>query len=198
MADQPPYTQNTRLCCGRPLFVSLTNSCTVSGSRGVPMGPHPRSENALCRRSWSSGNGQKDSDFDRPRAPRLGCRMRAWPAPMRPLRRRRYVFEVDEVHIDPARRTCKEAVGARTPRERSECAPPCLALSSCGPAGSDHFHRADGVSPCRTSTTRHWGPKPTGTDLRLDGFLGPGHVSTVIGQRPYRFVSAQYGLPLVT
>ena len=27
-------------------------------------------------------------------------------------------------------------------------------------------------------------------DLRLDGFLGPGHVSTVIGQRPYRFVRA--------
>jgi len=35
-------------------------------------------------------------------------------------------------------------------------------------------------------------------DLRLDGFLGPGHVSTVVGQRPYRFVAAEYGLPLVT
>jgi hydrogenase expression/formation protein HypD len=35
-------------------------------------------------------------------------------------------------------------------------------------------------------------------DLRLDGFLGPGHVSTVIGQRPYRFVTAQYAKPLVT
>src|ERR1700734_2365954 len=35
-------------------------------------------------------------------------------------------------------------------------------------------------------------------DLRLDGFLGPGHVSTVVGQRPYRFVPAQHGLPLVT
>jgi hydrogenase expression/formation protein HypD len=35
-------------------------------------------------------------------------------------------------------------------------------------------------------------------DLRLDGFLGPGHVSTVIGQRPYRFVPAHYGKPLVT
>ncbi len=35
-------------------------------------------------------------------------------------------------------------------------------------------------------------------DLRLDGFLGPGHVSSVIGQRPYRFVPAEYGLPLVT
>ena len=35
-------------------------------------------------------------------------------------------------------------------------------------------------------------------DLRLDGFLGPGHVSTVVGNRPYRFVSEQYGKPLVT
>ena len=35
-------------------------------------------------------------------------------------------------------------------------------------------------------------------DLRLDGFLGPGHVSTVVGNRPYRFVSEVYGKPLVT
>jgi hydrogenase expression/formation protein HypD len=35
-------------------------------------------------------------------------------------------------------------------------------------------------------------------DLRLDGFLGPGHVSTVVGQRPYRFVPSVYGKPLVT
>jgi hydrogenase expression/formation protein HypD len=35
-------------------------------------------------------------------------------------------------------------------------------------------------------------------DLRLDGFLGPGHVSTVIGTRPYRFVPRDYGKPLVT
>ncbi len=35
-------------------------------------------------------------------------------------------------------------------------------------------------------------------DLRLDGFLGPGHVSTVIGCRPYEFVVRQYGRPLVT
>ncbi len=34
--------------------------------------------------------------------------------------------------------------------------------------------------------------------LRLDGFLGPGHVSTVVGQRPYRFVPADYHKPLVT
>jgi hydrogenase expression/formation protein HypD len=34
-------------------------------------------------------------------------------------------------------------------------------------------------------------------DLRLDGFLGPGHVSTVIGCRPYSFISDGYGKPLV-
>lgn len=35
-------------------------------------------------------------------------------------------------------------------------------------------------------------------DVRLDGFLGPGHVSTVVGQRPYRFVPELYAKPLVT
>jgi hydrogenase expression/formation protein HypD len=35
-------------------------------------------------------------------------------------------------------------------------------------------------------------------DLRLDGFIGPGHVSTVIGNHPYRFVPRDYGKPLVT
>jgi hydrogenase expression/formation protein HypD len=34
--------------------------------------------------------------------------------------------------------------------------------------------------------------------MELDGFLGPGHVSTVIGTGPYQFVSREYGLPLVT
>jgi hydrogenase expression/formation protein HypD len=34
-------------------------------------------------------------------------------------------------------------------------------------------------------------------DLRLDGFIGPGHVSTVIGCRPYEFVARDYGRPLV-
>ncbi|MBN9619578.1 MAG: hydrogenase formation protein HypD [Actinobacteria bacterium] len=34
-------------------------------------------------------------------------------------------------------------------------------------------------------------------DLRLTGFLGPGHVSTVVGNRPYRFVPDVYGKPLV-
>jgi hydrogenase expression/formation protein HypD len=35
-------------------------------------------------------------------------------------------------------------------------------------------------------------------DLRLDGFLGPGHVSTVIGCRPYEFIPRDHGKPLVT
>ena len=34
-------------------------------------------------------------------------------------------------------------------------------------------------------------------DLRLDGFLGPGHVSTVVGIRPYEFVTRTYGKPVV-
>src|ERR1700743_2639853 len=34
-------------------------------------------------------------------------------------------------------------------------------------------------------------------DLRLSGFIGPGHVSTVVGNRPYRFVPDVYGKPLV-
>jgi hydrogenase expression/formation protein HypD len=34
-------------------------------------------------------------------------------------------------------------------------------------------------------------------DLQLDGFLGPGHVSMVIGQRPYRFIAEHYRRPLV-
>ena len=33
-------------------------------------------------------------------------------------------------------------------------------------------------------------------DLRLDGFVGPGHVSTVIGTRPYEFVAREYGKPV--
>lgn len=34
-------------------------------------------------------------------------------------------------------------------------------------------------------------------DLKLDGFLGPGHVSTVIGTRCYDFVANDYGKPIV-
>ena len=34
-------------------------------------------------------------------------------------------------------------------------------------------------------------------DLRLDGFIGPGHVSTVVGARPFEFIPATYGKPVV-
>jgi hydrogenase expression/formation protein HypD len=34
-------------------------------------------------------------------------------------------------------------------------------------------------------------------DLRLDGFIGPGHVSTVIGCRPYDFIARHHRKPLV-
>jgi hydrogenase expression/formation protein HypD len=34
-------------------------------------------------------------------------------------------------------------------------------------------------------------------DLRLDGFVGPGHVSTVVGARPFEFIAADYAKPVV-
>jgi hydrogenase expression/formation protein HypD len=34
-------------------------------------------------------------------------------------------------------------------------------------------------------------------DLRLDGLIGPGHVSTVVGARPFEFIPADYGKPVV-
>ncbi|HET8757436.1 MAG TPA: hydrogenase formation protein HypD [Solirubrobacteraceae bacterium] len=34
-------------------------------------------------------------------------------------------------------------------------------------------------------------------DLRLDGFVGPGHVCTVVGARPLAFIPADYGRPVV-
>jgi hydrogenase expression/formation protein HypD len=33
-------------------------------------------------------------------------------------------------------------------------------------------------------------------EVRLDGFIGPGHVATVIGARPFQFIPEQYGKPL--
>ncbi|MGI8863950.1 MAG: hydrogenase formation protein HypD [Solirubrobacteraceae bacterium] len=34
-------------------------------------------------------------------------------------------------------------------------------------------------------------------DLRLDGFIGPGHVCTVVGARPLEFIPQDYGRPVV-
>ena len=34
-------------------------------------------------------------------------------------------------------------------------------------------------------------------DLRLDGFIGPGHVSMVIGMRPYTFIAQEHHKPVV-
>jgi hydrogenase expression/formation protein HypD len=35
-------------------------------------------------------------------------------------------------------------------------------------------------------------------DLRLDGFIGPGHVSAVVGSDHFRFIPGEYHLPIVT
>lgn len=34
-------------------------------------------------------------------------------------------------------------------------------------------------------------------DMKIDGFIGPGHVSTVIGTRPYEFIARHYQKPVV-
>ena len=34
-------------------------------------------------------------------------------------------------------------------------------------------------------------------DLRLDGFIGPGHVATVVGARPFEFLAREHGKPVV-
>ena len=35
------------------------------------------------------------------------------------------------------------------------------------------------------------------SDVKVDGFILPGHVSTIIGKKPYEFVAARYGKPSV-
>ncbi|MCW3134706.1 MAG: hydrogenase formation protein HypD [Methanophagales archaeon] len=34
-------------------------------------------------------------------------------------------------------------------------------------------------------------------EMKIDGFINPGHVSTIIGERPYEFISKQYKMPQV-
>ncbi len=34
-------------------------------------------------------------------------------------------------------------------------------------------------------------------EMKIDGFINPGHVSTIIGERPYEFVSKRYKIPQV-
>ena len=34
-------------------------------------------------------------------------------------------------------------------------------------------------------------------DMRLDGFVGPGHVASITGCRPYEFIASDYGKPVV-
>jgi hydrogenase expression/formation protein HypD len=34
-------------------------------------------------------------------------------------------------------------------------------------------------------------------EMQIDGFIGPGHVSAVIGSKPYEFIAAEYGKPVV-
>ncbi|GAG52398.1 unnamed protein product, partial [marine sediment metagenome] len=36
-----------------------------------------------------------------------------------------------------------------------------------------------------------------GKEVNIDGFICPGHVSAIIGSRPYNFIAAQYSIPCV-
>ena len=87
-----------------------------------------------------------------------------------------------------ARSSSSPSASRRPPRPpRSPCCRP-------GPRASP----TSASSPTTSRSSRPCEAILESPDLRLDGFLGPGHVSTVVGQRPYRFVPAEYGLPLVT
>jgi hydrogenase expression/formation protein HypD len=60
--------------------------------------------------------------------------------------------------------------------------PPAMkALLDAMPTGLNPV--SDGVQPRR--------------NVRIDGFLCPGHVSTIIGSSPYQFISKDYGVPCV-
>ena len=111
----------------------------------------------------------------------------------------------------PAAPTCASCTRRSTPCG-SPSRPP-TATSCSSPSGSRRRRRRPRSRCCRPATLgvtnfsvfcNHVTIVPPikaileSPDLRLDGFLGPGHVSTVVGNRPYRFVPEQYGKPLVT
>ncbi len=89
----------------------------------------------------------------------------------------------------PTATSCSSPSGSRRPRRRRRSR--CSRRASTGVTNFSVFSNHVTIVPPIKAILES-------PDLRLDGFLGPGHVSTVIGQRPYRFVPAQYGKPLVT
>ena len=73
--------------------------------------------------------------------------------------------------------------------------PPSTALTLLEQArGVENFFGL--LQPCHHQS-RAWRAILDSPDMRLDAFIGPGHVSTVIGCRPYEFIAKDYGLPIV-
>lgn len=100
----------------------------------------------------------------------------------------RIVFGVDDA-VSLARRTKKEVVfmgiGFETTAPTTASVllsdpPPNFSVLSC--------HRV--VPPALEAITKMG-------EMRLDGMIQPGHVSTIIGTRPYRFLAEKYRIPQV-
>jgi hydrogenase expression/formation protein HypD len=73
--------------------------------------------------------------------------------------------------------------------------PALEALLTNPDSGYQHQAEHTGVGQWDSSSTvPHKTATPT---LQLDGFIGPGHVSTVIGTRPYQVIAERYHKPLV-
>ena len=89
---------------------------------------------------------------------------------------------------DPTREVCFFAIGFETTAPST-----ALTLKMAKARGVENFsvfcNHVTIVPPIRAILDS--------PDMRLDAFIGPGHVSTVIGCRPYEFIPRDYGLPLV-
>ena len=77
-----------------------------------------------------------------------------------------------------------------------ETTAPSTALTLKRAQGRGHPQLLGHVQP-RARSCRRCGRCWSRPDLRLDGFVGPGHVSTVVGARPFEFIPADYGKPVV-
>ena len=86
-------------------------------------------------------------------------------------------------------RSCSSPSASRRPRRRrrSRC---CGRASWASPTSACSATTSRSCRRSRRSSSR-----PTSASTASSG---PGHVSTVVGNRPYRFVPEQYGKPLVT
>lgn len=100
----------------------------------------------------------------------------------------RVVFGVDDA-VSLARKTHKEVVFMGIGFETTAPTTASALLSDPPPNFSVHScHRT--VPPALAAIAG------TG-EIRLQGMIQPGHVSTVIGTRPYEFLSEKYGIPQV-